>query len=326
VRFPRPTALGIKGALFYALLLAAFFAARYSNLFFLLIAFLTVLAVYGLLATHRNLRGVRGRIERIEPTPAGAGAPLAAVLETGRRPRVGVVLELDVEGRGPIALPAGVVRRRTPVAQRLPALPRGLYPIRRATLASTWPFGLFRARVPLEAPARVVVYPAPLETDARGRGVGPGDLFDGSTADGFLQPSSLREYRPGDELRRVHWKASARRLGLVVQEWEGGTGSGLEVVLDRRAEPGAFERALSTLSGLAQALREQKESLTLHAQDQSATFGGSHRPWDELLAYLAGVQPLPQSAPPPPPAPAHVPRIPAVRSLTQIDKHPGAEA
>ena len=32
-------------------------------------------------------------------------------------------------------------------------------------------------------------------------------------------------------MRRIHWKASARRDRLVVTEWEGGGGTGAEVVL-----------------------------------------------------------------------------------------------
>jgi uncharacterized protein (DUF58 family) len=309
VRIPRPTALGVKAALFYLLLLAAFFAARYSNLFFLLLAFLSVLGLYGLAAALHNLARLEGAIAPLDPVPAGAGAPFQARLAAGRRTRFAVSVELDLEGHGPVATAAHLLRGAAVVAGEIPPLPRGLYAVRDARAASTWPFGLLHARARLAAPERLVVYPAPLEGDAAG-GPGAGDDAAAAPQDGFLQPSGLREFREGDEPRRIHWKASARRRGLVLLEWEGGSGGGPEVVLDRRAEPDALEHALRVLAGLALRAKESKEPMKLHTQGLRATFGPGHRPWEELLAFLAVVESLPPGGEPPPPAAAHVPRLP----------------
>ena len=56
----RLTRLGWKGLIFYAVIQLAFFASAYSNLFFLLVAFLTLLGLLRVYWTARNLRGVRG--------------------------------------------------------------------------------------------------------------------------------------------------------------------------------------------------------------------------------------------------------------------------
>lgn len=184
--------------------------------------------------------------------------------------------------------------------------------MRAARIVSTWPLGLWMARRAVPAPAEVVVYPAPLAlATSRGGSGGVGELYDMlGAAQGFLQPSELREYRPGDELRLVHWKASARRGTLVIKEWEGGTGSGHEVVIDRRAKGEELEEGLSAVSALARAAKEQKEVLTVHSQGLSATFGGAHRPWRELLRFLAVAEPLPLDGPPPPPVSPAVLRLP----------------
>ena len=133
-----------------------------------------------------------------------------------------------------------------------------------------------------------------------------------SPAEGMLQPSSLREFRAGDSLRRVHWRAMARRNRPVVTEWEGGQGEGFEFVLDRRAAEDEFEHALRFLATVAQHARELKEPFTLHSQGLSATFGGSQgqRPWDALWRFLAAAGALAADAGPPPPAGPHVPRVP----------------
>jgi len=309
VRSLRPTSLGIKAALFYLLLLGAFAATPYSNLFFLLLAFLTILGLLAVVWTHGNLAGATAHLEPVEPGPAGTGAPLRAIVEAGRRLRVAAQVELELENGVRVALSAGLLHGATTVTGRLPALDRGVHRIRRRSLASVWPLGLLRARRPVSGPDEIVVFPAPAVLDESAGG-GLGELA-GAGADGSMQPSTLREYRTGDDRRRIHWRASARRLSLVVQEWEGGAGAGAEVVLDRRASDERFERALSLLSALALTAQESKEPLTLHTQGLSASFGGAHRPVPELLRFLAEVQPLPADAPPPPAVGPAVPRLPA---------------
>lgn len=307
----RPTGLGVKAAFFYLLLVAAYFAAPYANLFFLLLVFLTLLGVADVLAARRNLAGADGRVEEGEPMPSGAGGSLLALVDAGPR-RWALGVEVVLEGAEPLRAAlgeaAGEARLRVPV----PPLARGVYPVREARLVSTWPLGLWKARRAVPAPKELVVYPAPAAlATSRGAGGGVGELYDRlGAAQGFLQPSELREYRPGDELRLVHWKASARRGALVIKEWEGGTGSGHEVLLDRRAKGEELEEALSAISALALAAKDQKEVLTVHSQDLSATFGGSHRPWRELFRFLALASPLPADGPPPPTVSPAVLRLP----------------
>jgi uncharacterized protein (DUF58 family) len=308
----RPTSLGVRTALFFLLLVAAFFAAPYANLFFLLLLFLSILGAFDLLAAGGNLAGASGRVEEVAPMPAGAGGAAAAVVAAGRR-RWALAVEVELEGGGGTLRAAlGQAEGEARIVLPVPPLPRGVYPVRAAWLSSTWPLGLWKARRPLAAPAEVVVYPAPLQlATSRGAGGGAGELYDMlGAAHGFLQPSELREYRHGDELRLVHWKASARRGTLVIKEWEGGTGSGHEVVLDLRANREELEEGLSAVSALAHAAKEQKEVLTVHSQGLSATFGGSHRPWRDLFRFLAAAKPLPAGGPPPPSASPAVLRLP----------------
>ena len=108
----------------------------------------------------------------------------------------------------------------------------------------------------------------------------------------------------------MHWKASARRDTLVITEWDGGAGNGAEVVLDRRAAPAAFEAALSLLAAIAIAARDAKETLTIHTQGSSATYGTGHLPFSGALRFLAATTALPESGPPPPPASPEILRLP----------------
>ena len=125
-----------------------------------------------------------------------------------------------------------------------------------------------------------------------------------------MGPAGLREYKPGDELRHVHWKASARRQDLVVKEYEGDSRPGLEVLLDLRCSRDKLEASLSLISALGLISQENKDVITVVTQDHHGTYGKGHRSINELWIYLAMAQSLPDSAPPPPKASPGVVRLP----------------
>lgn len=313
MRVPIPTVFGVKGLLFFAVLLGSFYAATYANLFFLLMAFLTVLGGLNLLWTARSLSGVSGRALSPGPIPSGGGHHLSFRIKAKGRPRLCVYAEAMIEHHGRISGGVGVVNGSVEVKAPLPDLTRGIYLVGLLRLTSTWPFGLFRVSRPIEGCEELVVYPSPGEAPELNGGEGTlGDLCAVlGYVDGNLQPSGIREHRPEDGLRRIHWKASARRDRLVVTEWEGGGGAGAEVVLDRRAEPEKFEHALAVLSALALAAREEKEPLTVHSQGLTATYGPGHTPTADLLRWLAGASVLPKNGPPPPPVSPGILHLPA---------------
>lgn len=307
----RLTRFGIKGALFYLAMVGAFFASPYSNLFFLLLGFLTVQWLACALATARNLGGVRASVAEVEPAPAGRGwsAP-ARVLAPGRA-RFQVVVELELAGSERAAGQAEVVEGEARVDVAVPALPRGVYAVRGARASTTYPFGLFERRRPIEAPAELVVYPAPAAlADARGGSRTIADALGGAAGAGGAQPAWLRDHREGDEPRSVHWRATARRGALVVAERESGSGEGIELCIDRRCAPGELEEALSLASAIVAAARADEEPLALHSQDLRATFGPGHRPWREALRFLAAAGVVPADGPPPPPVAPTVIRLP----------------
>jgi uncharacterized protein (DUF58 family) len=312
VNLPVPSSLGWKGLLFHALLVGAFYAAPYANLFFLLLAFLTLFGALDFIWAHRNLAGVNGAVNPSAPAPAGTEPEIKGWLEAGARARYGVSVRLDLAGRDPVEIHTPEVRGRIGVAGAGPALERGIYPVRNTEITSCWPLGLFRSRRSIQGPDEFVVYPAPACLSEAREGDGPlGEIpaLLGAPS-GALQPSGLREFRPGDPVKRIHWKASARRGDLVMQEWESGTGAGYEVVLDRRTSPESLEESLSIVSAMALAAREEKEVLTLHTQGLSASYGASQRAWPDLFRFLAGATALPAGSAPPPPAGPAVPRLP----------------
>lgn len=113
----------------------------------------------------------------------------------------------------------------------------------------------------------------------------------GSGTPGGEQGMGTREYRPGDDVRRVHWRSTARRGELMVRQDEQPHQRRGVVVLDRR--PGAwpdadgFERAVTAAASLAVSLHDAGAAVRLELGGQRSPAGPLGR--DPLLEALAVV-------------------------------------
>ncbi|MEZ5140325.1 MAG: DUF58 domain-containing protein [Acidimicrobiales bacterium] len=137
------------------------------------------------------------------------------------------------------------------------------------------PFGLARRAVPGPAAQTVTILPGiePLE----GRLVGAGrqePLAGRSTrsmaTSGIEDLATLRPYVVGDDLRRVHWPASARADDLLVrrdeERWQGHLTLVLDV--DPAAMPAdAFEQAVSAAASVVHHVAESGDRIRLVASD-----------------------------------------------------------
>lgn len=304
--------------MFATVVLVSYFAAPYSNLFFLLLAFLTSLGLLALVWTRAHLRGVAAEVSAVAPTAAGIGAEVRATLTRARHPLFAVATTCNVvlaSGRSRRCVATFHPRARSGdiLYGRLEAFDRGVYALERGRLESAWPLGLLRASIDIPLPARLIVHPKPASIpEARDRAALLLELGGTqSAAAGDFGPSGLRELRDGDDPREIDWKATARRSTFIVREREQDCGQGIEVCIDRRCEADALEAALSLATALAFLARDNKEAFSLCSQDIHATFGAGQRPMDELLAWLAACTTLPDGAPAPPPTSPDVLHLPA---------------
>lgn len=119
------------------------------------------------------------------------------------------------------------------------------------------PFGLAAVSAPAAPVTELTVWPAveevlplpPVSGDEHRDGVGLA-LARSSTVEDFY---ALRDYAEGDDLRRVHWRATAKRDDLVVRQDEMPRRSRATVVLDTRAgahRDDTFERAVSAAASV----------------------------------------------------------------------------
>ncbi|WP_246210101.1 DUF58 domain-containing protein [Nocardioides piscis] len=114
---------------------------------------------------------------------------------------------------------------------------RGIYDIGPMTVVATDPFGLvevgrsFHATAALTVTPRTVTLPGIL---LGGAWTGSGDNRPRAFTTGSAEDVTVREYRQGDDLRRVHWRSSARTGELMVRREEQPWQSRATVFLDNR--------------------------------------------------------------------------------------------
>ncbi|MEO8093568.1 MAG: DUF58 domain-containing protein [Pseudolysinimonas sp.] len=136
------------------------------------------------------------------------------------------------------AVPIGsALRRVRAVDYELQPPRRGLYPIGPFVVEYEDPFGMVNAILAVGEPDRLVVVPDVVELPMGGPiladGEGTAQLVQRRVT-GNDDDLTTREYRPGDALRRVHWRASARHGELMVRQEEHRSHPDARILIDTR--------------------------------------------------------------------------------------------
>lgn len=210
--------------------------------------------------------------------PVGASARIVLRLQNMSRLPTGTLL---LEDRLPYALgsrPRVVLERlgahqASSVAYTVRADVRGRYEVGPLVVRLTDPFGLCELTRSFPSVDRLTVIPqvVPLPTvRLAGEYAGTGESRARSVAVHGEDDAATREYRNGDDLRRVHWRSTARTGELMVRREEQPWESRATVVLDTRAfahrgegPTASFEWAVSAAASIAVHLRQAGYKLRL---------------------------------------------------------------
>ena len=241
---------------------------------------LLALPVPAWLAVRQSRAGLRiGHSVRPARLAAGQRAEVRLVLSNPNVFNTGPLrITESIPGGRPLRFSVAGIRgrQRRTVAYPLPDLRRGRYTVGPTSVTASDPFGLVVADSRSAGTAELIVQPArealpPLVLPMAWRDGGSNTSH--SVGSGGSDDASVREYRYGDDLRKIHWRSSARSGGLMVRQeerpWHGQT----MVLLDTRVtaypesaqdtESAAFEWAVSAAASIAAHLSERNRRVQL---------------------------------------------------------------
>jgi len=233
--------------------------------------------------------GADGRVDLTIANQSDRTTPLLAVTDVfddGRRAARFVLPPL----------PSGETAR---AAYRLPTTRRGRFRVGPLAVSVSDPFGLARRTWTLSAVGDVLVCPqvhdiiAPRQ--AGGRLVASVETVQAraQAADGedFL---TLREYEVGDDLRRVHWRSTARVGELMIRQDEAQWRARALVVLDARAEAHdarSFETAVEATASVVDRLTRMRRRVEVLASNGQSLGAPTARSGSAVMDRLATVEP-----------------------------------
>jgi uncharacterized protein (DUF58 family) len=243
------------------------------------------------LAAHRELKerlqvGVQGRVDVVvQATSNSTTLSVNDSFDGGRRAARLLLAPLH----------AGEEAR---AAYRFPTDRRGRFEVGplRATVSD--PFGLVQRTRHLLGAEQVIVYP-------RVRDILPPPETGGLDLDreqpqvrSRIEPSgefhTLRDYAPGDDLRHVHWRSTARRGHLMMRQNEARRRTPVLVMLDVRPgayERAAFERAVEACASIVTAIDHTGRPVEVLLSTGQTIGAPGRRHVDTVMDALAVVEP-----------------------------------
>ncbi len=157
-----------------------------------------------------------------------------------------------------IDIPALAGGRSVAVPYQLPTSRRGAMTVGPLAIVRRDPFGLWQARRPVGDTVTLFVQPRihPLDPRPAGRTRHLEGPISETAPRGTMTFHSLREYTAGDDIRRVHWRSTARTGTLMVREHVDNSLPSTVVVLDTRSERyegDTFEEAVDVAASIVAA-------------------------------------------------------------------------
>lgn len=281
--FILPTRVGV--AFLFALLIMLLAAINYQNsLAYALTFLLGSLFIIAILHTYRNLAGLELHGGAAPPVFAGEQARLDIRLESRGHAYHSVSLGWSGTDLRGVDVPA---RGSCEMALHRPAERRGWLRPGRLRVETRFPLGIFVAWSWVDLQLAALVYPRPLEGELPLASGQMDDEAEGGRASGtgVDDYQGLRNWQPGESIRRVDWKAFSREQGLLTKDFA--ALSGRDLTLDYIALEGDEEARLSLLCHWVIRLTQEERVFALRLPGRTIGPDSGARHCETCLGALA---------------------------------------
>ena len=265
-----------------------------NNLIYLILSMMLSIGVLSVVILGLNMRGLTLSVFQSQPVFANSPADIDITISNAKKiPSYSVRVLLPQQNGGDAYFPE--IPGRSHLSKSAPVLysRRGRYGHGDIFFESSFPFIFLSKRVSSRSDREVIVYPEIKKID----GIIPESALDEceTCPPKFGRGDTLamiREFRYGDDWRRIHWKASAKTAKLMVKEYAGEELQNLTVILDNLSppDPALFEKAISFAASVSDRFLQEGFLVRLLTCRKLMPFGSGREHLFKILGLLALIE------------------------------------
>jgi uncharacterized protein (DUF58 family) len=271
-----------------------------NNLLYLIFALMLSLVVVSLGILKENLSGLSLTVDSISAVFAGEEASFSLMMRNRKRYMPTYSVNILSEGMTSRSyLPIVPAQGETAMDVKILFRKRGLYDTRSFAAQSGFPFILFTGEKKMEVAGEVLVYPALRDVGdivSEGWSSAEGDAM--RMAGAGVEVHSIRDFRYGDDLRHIHWKASAKVADLMVKEYAEHELRRTTIIFDnlraddpqkKQESDDVFEKAVSLTASLSKHFIELGHVVRVVSSRKIIPFGSGDEQLFKILDILATI-------------------------------------
>ena len=265
-----------------------------NNLIYLILSMMLAIFFLSIIVLKINMRKLVLKVYQDNPVYADTPASIAMTIANKKRiaSRSVKVMSSGIVSEG-IHFP--LIAGRSEVTGSFPVIfrKRGVYRYGDFLIESGYPFIFFTKKVFTSVKGEIIVYPEIKDIDSfsppfprEGHEQSPSKIGKGE------EFSMFREFRYGDDSRRIHWKASAKTNKLLVMEYSTEELKKMTVILDNLMfrDKNAFEKAVSFAASLSDRYLKDGYFVRLLTCSKVIPFGNSTEHLYKILDILAVIE------------------------------------
>jgi len=265
-----------------------------NNLIYLILSMMLAIFFLSIIVLNINMRKLVLKVYQDNPVYADTPASIAMTMANKKRiaSRSVKVMSSGMATEG-IYFP--LIPARSEVTGSLPVIfrKRGIYRYGDFLIESGYPFIFFTKRVFTSVKGEIIVYPEIKDIDRlsppfpkEGHEQSPSRIGKGE------EFTMFREFRYGDDSRRIHWKASAKTNKLLVMEYSSDELKKMTVILDNLMfrDEKSFEKAVSFAASLTDRFLKDGYFVRLLTCSKVVPFGNSTEHLYKILDILAVIE------------------------------------
>jgi uncharacterized protein (DUF58 family) len=266
-----------------------------NNLIYLVFSMMLAIISISLIILGINTHGLELKVSRNQPVFANAPTNLEICVSNkkSRIPSYSIRVVMPENIGGEVYFPKIPPDSHSTDTLSVVFDRRGVYGYGEFLFESSFPFIFFSKRILCSISGEVVVYPEIKETEkimqeVVKEGRSPALLWAGK-GDEF---SVIREFRYGDDRRRIHWKSSAKAATLMVTEYSAEEAKKLTVIFDNLMprDSLSFEKSISFAASVSNRFLNDGYLVRLLTCRKIIPFGGGTGHLYKILDVLAAIE------------------------------------